>query len=124
MMLLPVATVTVTVSRPNYDSRGNRYDARGNPLPAPDNTGASFTVQAVVSAQQAMTRPRLGDGQENRFVQDAALFVPRGTDVQPGDEVIYNGTTFVVAGHARDDQVHPFTGMDLGWMEFRMQGVG
>lgn len=120
----PSALVTVAVARPNYDSRGNRKDSRGNALPAPDDTGANFSVQAVVSAQEAMTRPRLGEGQENRFIQDASIFVPRGTDIRPGDEITYNDTKFVVAGHARGDQKHPFTGQSFGWMEFRMQGVG
>lgn len=123
----PSALVTVAVARPNYDSRGNREDSRGNPLPAPnddDGEDYNFTVQAVVSAQEAMTRPRLGEGQENRFIQDASIFVPRGTDIRPGDEITYNETKFVVAGHARGDQKHPFTGQSFGWMEFRMQGVG
>jgi hypothetical protein len=130
-MLWQPKTTPVQVTRPNYDSRGNRYDSLGNPLPNPADTGASFTVNAVVDVQPAMSRPRLGEGQENRFIQDAAIFIQRGITgpggspaLQAGDEVSYDGLDFIVAGNPRGDQVHPLTGLDFGWLEFRMQGVG
>ena len=111
-MLNPSYTVSVDVIRPFYDSRGNRTNSTPRPL------------TAVVSIQDALNRPRLGEVSENRFIQDGVLYVRRGTDVEPGDEVTYNGVKFIVAGHARNDQVHPFTGDDLGWVEYRMQGFG
>ena len=120
----PPALSTIEVSRPNYDGRGNR-----NPQ--------TYSLQAVVSLQPAMSRPRLGEGQENRFLQDAAIYIPRGTagpdnpfngaptlGLQAGDEITYNSEKFTIAGDARGDQEHPFTGSDFGWMGFRMQGAG
>lgn len=112
----------MTVSRPNYDSRGNR-----NPL--------IFTLDAVVSLQSAMSRPRLGDGQENRFIQDSFIFIKRdavGPDVdgtpvaalQAGDEITVNGENFNIAGRARGSENHPLTRSDFGWTGFRMQGAG
>lgn len=131
MEIWPVQTSTVTVTRPNYDGLGNRYDSLGDPIPSQDATKGTFTLQAVVSLQPAMSRPRLGEGQENRFIQDAAIFIKRGTTgpngipaLQAGDEVQYNGEDFTIAGDARGNQPHPLTGADLGWMGFRMQGVG
>lgn len=113
----------MTVSRPNYDSRGNR-----NPL--------TFSLDAVVSLQSAMSRPRLGDGQENRFIQDSFIFIQRdavGPDdangnpvaaLQAGDGITYNGEDFTIAGRARGNENHPLTRSNLGWMGFRMQGAG
>lgn len=114
----PAEPVTVDVERPQYDSRGNR-------------SSITFTLQAVVSVQAAMSRPRLGDGQENRFIQDAAIYIQRtatapdgSAGLRAGDEVTYNDESFTVAGDARGNQLHPLTGTDFGWMGFRMQGVG
>jgi hypothetical protein len=118
----PPGTVTLDVSRPGYDSRGNRFDSRGNAVPP--STAFTFQVQGVVSVADAMTRPRLGEGSENRFIQDAQLFVQIGTDIQPSDEILYNGVKFIVAGHARGDENQPQTNQSFGWMEFRMQGFG
>lgn len=110
------------MSRPNYDSRGNR-----DPL--------VFTLDAVVSLQSAMSRPRLGDGQENRFIQDSSIFIERdatgpvvdGTPVaalQAGDGITYKGENFNIAGRARGNENHPMTRSNFGWIGFRMQGAG
>jgi hypothetical protein len=114
----PPQTSTVTVSRPNFDSRGNQ-----NPL--------KFPLQAVVSVSSAMSRPRLGDGQENRFIQDSFIFIQRNTTgpngvpaLQAGDSVTYNGENFDIAGQSRGNDDHPFTRTNFGWVGFRMQGAG
>jgi hypothetical protein len=127
----PPKTTSVAVSRPNYDSRGNR----GNAL--------TFTLDVVASLSAAMSRPRLGDGQENRFIQDSFIFIKRDTipvdaqnnpilgldgnpvaALQAGDSITYNGEKFNIAGKARGNEDHPFTRSNLGWMGFRMQGAG
>lgn len=119
----PPETSPVTVSRPNYDSRGNR-----DPL--------TFTLDAVVSLSSAMSRPRLGDGQENRFIQDSFIFIERdatGPDdvngnpvaaLQAGDGIDYNSEKFTIAGRPRGNEDHPFTRTNFGWMGFRMEGAG
>lgn len=119
----PPQTSTIHVSRPNYDSRGNR-----DPL--------KFDLEAVVVLQPAMNLPRLGDGQENRFIQGGSIFIqrdatgPAGNDgnpvpaLQAGDAIIYNGENFTIVGRPRATQRHPMTGTDFGWAEFQLQGAG
>lgn len=81
--------------------------------------------------QSAMSRPRLGDGQENRFIQDSFIFIKRDATgpsgvaaLQAGDEINYNGEEFNIAGRARGNEDHPLTRSNFGWMGFRMQGAG
>lgn len=111
-LLDPPFTVTVTVQRPAFDNRGN------------PTWSIPYVGPAVVSVEAAAKRPRiLGEGQD-LFIQDAMLFIPRGTDVRAGDHVIYNNWKFIVAGRPRGDQPHPFTGSDFGWMAVSMQAQG
>jgi hypothetical protein len=113
-LLNPAFTVPVTRHRPVYDSRGNDTA----------DTSGDITLQAVVAVDPAFRRPGTVQGKEDRFFQDATVFVPRGSDIAPGDRLLYNTWAFIVAGRPRGDQLHPFTGDDFGWMSFRCQSAG
>ncbi|OIN80872.1 hypothetical protein [Mycobacterium malmoense] len=111
-LLNPAFAETVTRQRPVYDNRGNIVD------------WDLLTVSAVVEIDPAARKPGTSEGKEDRFFQDADLYVPRGSDIAPGDHIPYHGQTYIVAGRPRGDQVNAFTGDDFGWMVFRMQGAG
>lgn len=48
-------------------------------------------------------------------------FVPRGVPLLAGDQFEFNGGKYTLAGRARGDMAHPFTGDDLGWMSFDVE---
>lgn len=119
-VLNPVSTVTLPHRRPTEDPDGNKVWT-GDPTGPP----ALPSLQAVVSLSAA------GSGSsgnsvkgDDRFFQAATLFVPRGSDVLAGDEVVYNGHAYKVIGYPRGDQDHPFTGDDFGWVVYSLAGGG
>lgn len=48
-------------------------------------------------------------------------FIPRGLDRKAGDQFVYNGGQYTLAGRPRGDQVHPMTGDDLGWVAWDVE---
>lgn len=49
------------------------------------------------------------------------VFIPRGLDRQAGDQFEVAGGKYTLAGRARGDMVHPFTGDDFGWVGFDVE---
>lgn len=106
----PVETVSVPLKRPVEDEHGNKTFIT---LPA---------VDAVPSLQPAARQTWRAHG--GRYVQDGQIFVPRGSDVKAGDEIVLGGHTYVIVGGARGDQDQPFTGDDFGWVSYTLAGGG
>lgn len=119
MLLNPQFLTTVVPQRPTDDGMGNvtwSGDQGGAPaLPA---------IQAVIWAggQAGSHSVRLAADRGPQWTAFAQLFVPRGTDIQSGDRITYQGLVYVVSGVASGDQLQPFTGNDFGWMVFNVEG--
>lgn len=105
MLIDPEVTTQITVQRPVEDF-GEQVSADLDP------------IEAVVS----LSRPDIGSG--HRFTQGGTLFVHRDADVRPGDQFTYQGNVFRVSGWPRQDQDQPFTGDDLGWKSYSIEGAG
>lgn len=56
--------------------------------------------------------------------EDGSVYVPRGCDLRDGDRVEFNGTKYGIVGAALWDMNHPFTGDDLGYVEFVIRKRG
>lgn len=56
----------------------------------------------------------------NAVVVPPALFVPRGSDLKEGDKFTFQDTTWFVRGPRKWDMDQPFTGDDLGFVEFEI----
>lgn len=59
-----------------------------------------------------------------RYLQMGSVFVPRGCDLKDGDRLPYQGKTFGVVGDALWDMNQPFTGDDLGYVEYTIRMGG
>ena len=63
----------------------------------------------------------LGDNPVVVSDRSREAFMPRGLDRRAGDQFEVNGSKYTLAGRARGDMLHPFTGDDLGWMSFDVE---
>jgi hypothetical protein len=105
----PAFTTAVTVKRPTEDAFGNK-------------SFTVTTVDAVVALSAGGKQSWRAHGE--RYIQGGSLFVPRGSDVMSGDQIVYGGNVYSVVGAVRGDQDHPFTGDDFGWVVFGLEGGG
>lgn len=97
-------------------------------LPFERPAGAGFTSLGSFPALVDLSAPAPGPDQLGAqteditsFTQAGMLFLPRGTGVQAGDRLTYQGRKYLVMGARNWDQDHPLTGDDFGWMTFGLQ---
>lgn len=82
---------TATFTRPNTDADGNKAET-------------TLGVNPVVVSDRSRE-----------------AFIPRGLDRKAGDQFEVNGGKYTLAGRARGDMAHPFTGDDFGWVAFDVE---
>ena len=107
-MLAPIFGVTITPSRPAFDSLGNP-----TPVDLPSITNAVFALNGPSA-----------DDDSSLYSQGGDLFVPRGSDLRNGDRVTYQGRIFGIVGEAQWDMDHPMTGEDFGYVAYTIRYGG
>lgn len=74
----------------------------------------------VVMATPSSTQSGAADGGKV-YMQTGSVFVPRGSDLRDGDRFTYQDKTFGVVGDAQWDTDHPFSGRNLGVVEYAIR---
>jgi len=111
--MLSVVGVTITPKR----DAGSGGNPDWQDLPPIPHAVFALTNPARMFAREQPDRPGL-------YLQDGSLFVPRGSDLQDGDRVDFQGKSYAIVGDALWDMDHPFTDDDLGYVEFVIRKGG
>lgn len=83
-----------------------------------DDGNTTWADLGEITAVVALVGPGLESSSGTVYAQSGSVFVPRGVDLKIGDRFTWNGVFYMLAGGPGYDQVHPFTGDDMGWMSF------
>lgn len=59
-----------------------------------------------------------------RFTQTGDLYVRKGSDLKPGDEITLPEGVFGVVGKPQFDQLHPMNSHDFGWVVYAIRKGG